>query len=146
MRITENRLRKIIRQVIKENYINEIEGMGMDSYAGAAAHSTHNALMQTVYPEEFYGSDPSEFPEFVAAGEAVGLTSNLIGMLMMATAGSVASFGVGAAISAGGALYMMIDNYLKHGSIAGEPQFKKEIRRAQQRIERECPECLDDVR
>lgn len=146
MRITERRLRNIIRQVIKESRLNEMESpFGMDSYSGAAAHGSHSALMELVYPEEFYGRDPSEYPVLMGAAEAIGLSSNLVGMLIMAMASTPAGFLSGGAIAAGGGLYMLIDNYLTHGSLGGEPQHKKELRKAQERIERECPECLDNV-
>ena len=39
MKITESRLRRLIRQAIKESRINEMESpFGIDSYVGAAAH------------------------------------------------------------------------------------------------------------
>ena len=145
MRITERRLRNIIRQVIKESRLNEMESpFGMDSYMGAAGAASKNALMELVYPEEFYGSDPAEYPPLMAAAEAVGLSTTLLGMLVMHASNTPEGFLTGTAIAAGAGLWMMIDNYLTHGHITG-PQYAKQLKSAQQKIERECPECLDDI-
>ena len=65
MRITERRLRQLIRSVIKEVKINEMMGdmHHFDALAGSAAHGgSKNPLMTMVYPEDIYGSDTSEYP------------------------------------------------------------------------------------
>ena len=127
MKITERRLRQIIRSVIKESQMNEMMDMNfpMDSLAGAAAHGgKDNPLYQMVKPREFYGDDPKNHPPLMAAAEAVGLSGHLLGTLML-YAGNYVS---GGAVLAGTALYMLIRNYLDSGNIMGEPEHRRILR------------------
>ena len=124
MKITEKRLRQIIRSVIKESQMNEIVDMNfpMDSLAGSAAHGgIDNPLYQTVYPKEFYGDDPENHSALMPAAEAVGLSGRILGVLML----SAGHYTTGGAVLAGSALYMLIKNYLETGSIMPESEHKK---------------------
>ena len=132
MRITERRLRQLIRSVIKEAKINEMMGdmHHFDALSGAAAHGgSKNPLYTMVYPEDVYGSDPSKHPAFTDAANAVGMSGNLVGMLAMYYGlihGSMDSFITGAGIAAGSALYMLIKNYLDSGNLLGQQQVEDE--------------------
>ena len=131
MKITERRLRSIIRSVIKESQLNEMMGdmHHFDALSGAAAHgSDKNPLYQMIYPEDVFGSDSMVHPALTSSAELVGMSGTLVGMLIVYhnvyNNGSLESFAKGVSIAAGSALYVLIKNYLETGNLLGNPRIE----------------------
>ena len=143
MKITERRLRSIIRSVIKESTINEMESpFGMDSYIGAADHgkSVSNMLNQSF----------RSFEQFMDPIEALQMGTFATGLLTSLHAGhsNILSpqFLSGLGITVGAALWLVIRNYLESGNIMyANKNEAVRLKKLQKKIERECPTCVDEA-
>lgn len=144
MKITERKLRSIIRNVIKEASINEMMDIHFphDSMTGAAAHgkSVSSMLNQSF----------RSFEQFMDPIEAMQMGTLATGLLTSLHAGhpNILSpqFLAGLGITVGAALWIVIRNYLKSGNVMYA--HKNEARRLeelQRKIERECPTCVDEA-
>ena len=143
MKITERRLRQLIRQVIKESRINEMESpFGMDSYMGAAGHaqSTSEMLSETFI----------DFKQLMDPAEALHMGVTGSGLLTMLASGNEnildTQFLVGLGICVGAALWIVIRNYLESGNIMYANKNEAiRLQKMQESIEKECPKCIEDV-
>lgn len=133
MKITERRLRSIIRSVIKEQRLNEMmdpHGLGMDDMRGAAGHAS---ILNEIFVSEEQIEDALEY---------LRLGSHAAGLMLMLNAQSMGSFLLGASISVGACVYILIDEYKKRAK-ASE---KRTLRLTQNSIMRDCDSCEEDVR
>tara|TARA_B100000212_G_scaffold181225_1_gene136430 strand:- start:2961 stop:3416 length:456 start_codon:yes stop_codon:yes gene_type:complete len=143
MKITERKLRSMIRRVIRESQINEMESpFGMDSYTGAAGHgkSVSNMLRQSF----------RRFEQLMDPIEAMQMGTFATGLITSLQAGNSnildTQFLAGLGICVGAALWIVIRNYLESGNIMYANKNEADrLRKIQRKIESECPQCMDDV-
>ena len=143
MKITERRLRLIIRNVIKESSMNEMESpFGMDSYMGASGHGKSGAAMLS---QSF-----RSFEQLMDPIEAMQMGTMMTGLITAIEQGNDhildTQFLVGLGICVGAALWIIIRNYLESGNVMYANKNEADrLRKLQRKIESECPQCMDDV-
>ena len=135
MKITERRLRSIIRSVIKEEQRLD-EAMDM-MYAGTPYEAGPSGTLKDILNETCVSEE-----QIKDALEALRLGSSVAGMLLMLSAQGIGGFLLGAAISVGACVFIIIDEYKKRAK-ASE---KRKLREAQNSVMRDCDSCEDDVR
>jgi hypothetical protein len=138
MKITERRLRSIIRQVIKESKLNEMMGdmHHFDTFAGASGHSESAPLLASKFNNI---SQIMDTTDFFQASIMMGSLIKFIRSDLMSKE-QLISLG----ICVGTMLWISIREYLANIDCTRDE--KRELMTMQKEIEDQCPECVEEVK
>lgn len=136
MKITERRLRQLIRSVIKENMINEMFDMHnpFDSIAGASGHADASRELVRQF---------NNFNQVITVSELLQSSAVMGGLIQFMEAESFLSMFAGLGISVGTLLWVGIREYCRNSGCSGEE--KRKLMNVQKKIEDQCPQCINEV-
>ena len=134
MKITERRLRSIIRQVIKESKLNEMMGdmHHFDTFVGASGHSESALLLARKF---------NNFSQVITVSELLQASAVMSGLIQFMEAESFQSMFVGLGISVGTLLWVGIREYCRNSGCSSQD----ELMNVQKKIEEQCPQCIDEI-
>ena len=135
MKITERRLRSIIRQVIKESKLNEMMGdmHHFDTFVGASGHSESAPLLASTF---------NDFEQFITVSELLQASAVMSGLIQFMKAESFESMFVGLGISVGTLLWVGIREYCRNSGCSSQD----ELMNVQKKIEKQCPKCIVEIK